>query len=93
MIANLPTYISVIFGLTTIATLLLFNWTIRNSNTENTRKKAKPVLIGLTMWLLIQTIFTLNNIYNTDLSTFPPKIMLFGIFPMILQLFCYSRTN
>jgi len=93
MIDNLPTYISIIFGLTTIATLLLFNWTIRNSNTENTRKKAKPVLIGLTMWLLIQTIFTLNNIYNTDISTFPPKIMLFGIFPMILTIILLFTTT
>jgi len=93
MIANLPTYISVIFGLTTIATLLLFNWTIRNSIIENTRKKAKPVLIGLTMWLLIQTIFTLNNIYNTDISTFPPKIMLLGIFPMILTIILLFTTT
>ena len=56
MIDNLPTFISLTFGLTTVATLLLFIWTIRNSNSETTRKKSIPILIGLTIWLVIQTI-------------------------------------
>jgi len=84
MIENLPNYISLIFGLTTVSTLLLFIWTIRNSNSETTRKKATTILIALITWLLIQTILTLKNIYNTDTNSFPPKIILFGILPTIL---------
>ena len=84
MIDNLPTYISLTFGLTTVATLLLFTWTIRNSNSETTRKKSIPVFIGLTIWLIIQTVLTLKNIYNTDTNSFPPKIILTGILPTIL---------
>ena len=94
MLENLPTYISLIFGLTTVATLLLFIWTIRNSNSETTRNKAMPILIGLTIWLTIQTVLTLNNIYNTDTNSFPPKIMLFGILPTILTiLFLFATKN
>ena len=83
MIENLPTYISLTFGLTTVATLLLFIWTIRNSNSETTRTKSTPILIGLTIWLIIQTFLTLKNSYNIDTNTLPPKIILFGIFPAI----------
>ena len=83
MIENLPTYISLTFGLTTVATLLLFIWTIRNSNSETTRTKSTPILIGLTIWLIIQTFLTLKNSYKIDTNTLPPKIILFGIFPAI----------
>ncbi len=84
MIDNLPTYISVAFILTTVATLALFIWTVRNSNSELTRKKATPISIGLTLWLIIQAVLTLKNSYNTDTSTFPPKIIWIGILPTIL---------
>lgn len=93
MIENLPSYISLTFGLTTVATLLLFVWTIRNSNAETTRKKSTAILIGLTIWLVIQAIFTLKNIYNTDTNSFPPKIMLFGILPTILTMVILFATQ
>lgn len=93
MIDNLPTYISLTFGLTTIATLLLFIWTIRNSNSEQTRKKAMPIFIGLIIWLTIQAVLTLKNIYNSDTTTFPPKIILTGILPTILTIFLLFTTS
>lgn len=94
MIDHLPTYISLTFGLTTIATLLLFIWTVRNSDCELTRKKELPIFIGLTIWLTIQSVLTLKNSYNSDTNTFPPKIILTGILPpifTIVLLFASSR--
>lgn len=93
MIDNLPTYISLTFGLTTIATLLLFIWTIRNSNSEQTRKKAIPIFIGLTVWLTIQSVLTLKNFYKSDTSTFPPNILLTGILPTILTIILLFLTS
>ena len=93
MIENLPTYISLTFGLTTVTTLLLFVWTIKNSNAENTRKKSTPILIGLTIWLVIQAILTIKNIYNTDTHLFPPKIVLFGILPTLLVIIYLFATQ
>ena len=93
MIDNLPTYISLSFGLTTVATLLLFIWTIKNSNSEITRKKAAPIFIGLTIWLTIQAVFNLKNIYNSDTNTFPPKIILTGILPTIFTIILLFATS
>lgn len=93
MIDHLPTYISLTFGLTTVETLLLFTWTIRNSNSETTRKKSTPIFIGLTIWLIIQTVLTLKNIYNTDTNSFPPKIILLGILPTILTVILLFATS
>lgn len=86
MIDNLPAYISITFALTTVATLLLFIWTIRNSHSELTRKKAIPIFTVLSIWLTIQAVLTLKNIYNSDITTFPPKIILTGILPTILTI-------
>ena len=93
MIEKLPMYISLIFGLTTLATLLLFIWTIRHSNSEMTRKKAIPIFIGLIIWLVIQAVLTLKNYYNTDTNYLPPKIMLFGILPTILAIISLFETQ
>ena len=92
MIDNLPTYISLTFGLTTLITLQLFIWTIRKSNSEQTQKKATPIFIGLTIWLTIQAVLTFKNIYNSDTNSFPPKIMLIGILPTILTIFLLFTT-
>lgn len=86
MIENLPTYISMTFGLTTVTTLLLFIWTIRNSTSEQAQKKIMPIFFGFTIWLTTQAVLSLKNIYNTDTSFFPPKIMLLGILPAILTI-------
>lgn len=93
MIENLPIYISLTFGLTTVATLLLFYWTIRNSKAETIQIKSTSILIGLTIWLVIQAIFSLKNIYSTDTNSFPPKIMLFGILPTILVIVILFTTQ
>lgn len=93
MIDNLPHYISLTFGLIIVATLLLFLWTIRNSISEQTRKKATPILIGLIIWLIIQGVLTFKNIYNSDTNSFPPKIMLIGILPPILTIILLFSTS
>lgn len=93
MMGNIPTYISLTFGMTTVATLLLFIWAIKNSNSEKTQKKARPVFIGLTIWLAIQAILTLKNIYNSDTTLFPPKIILTGILPTVFTVVFLFATS
>jgi hypothetical protein len=93
MINNLPAYITLTFGLTTVATLQLFIWTIRNSNSEQTRKMATPIFIGLTLWLTIQAVLAYKNVYNSDTNSFPPKIMLLGILPTILTIIFLFATS
>lgn len=93
MIEHLPLYISLIFVLTTVATLLLFIWTILNSDAPETRKKARPIFIGFIIWLALQAVLTLNDIYNSDIDSFPPKIILIGILPAILTVILLFSTS
>jgi hypothetical protein len=75
MLANLPYYISIVFALTTFATLLLFVNAIKNASQKETREKANVIALGLIGWLIIQAIFSLQNVYNTNTYSFPPKII------------------
>ncbi len=91
MIQNLPGYISIIFGLTTLATLLLFYWTIRNSSAESIRKKSGLIVTALTVWLLVQAVLTLKGLYNK--TAIPPRILLFGILPPMLTIVLLFATT
>lgn len=93
MIENLPTYISLTFGLTTVATLVLFVWTVKNSNFQTTRQNSTKIFIGLTLWLVVQTVLTLRNTYNSDTNSLPPKILLFGILPAALTIIALFATQ
>lgn len=89
---NLPAYISVTFGLTTIATLLLFTWTIKHANTEETQRKSTLIFVGLAVWLGLQAFITGKNIYSANTNSFPPKIMLIGILPALLVIVLLFAT-
>lgn len=93
MLPNLPTYISLVFGLTTVATLLFFYWIVKNSKDETIRKKSNSIFIGLSVWLILQAILALQNVYNTNTTSFPPKLFLFGVLPMLLSILILFSTQ
>jgi hypothetical protein len=93
MLANLPYYISIVFALTTFATLLLFVNAIKNASQKETREKANVIALGLIGWLIIQAIFSLQNVYNTNTYSFPPKIILLGILPTFLAILLLFITT
>jgi len=86
MLEDLPIYIPLTFGLTTVVTLFLFSWITKTSKSPTTRKNSTIIIISLIIWLIIQAVFTLKNIYNSDTNSFPPKILLFGILPPFLTI-------
>jgi hypothetical protein len=93
MLPNIPIYISIVFALTAIATLFLFYWALKNSSSEATRNRSTSILAVLTVWLIIQAIFTLRNIYNSNTNILPPKIFLFGVIPNIIMLIFLFLTK
>ena len=81
MIENLPTYIELSFGFTTILTLLLFVRCLKKSTSETVRKQVPKIFMGLIFWLMIQGTITILGIYSSDTESLPPKIVLLGILP------------
>lgn len=92
MLDNLPTYISVAFGLTTLGTLMLFICCLRNSNSQ-TKQLSTKIFTGLILWLIIQAVISFNRIYSLDTNSLPPKIFLFGILPALLTIITLFLTK
>src|SRR5690606_40477437 len=84
MVEDLPIYIPLTFGLTTLTTLFLFSWIIKTVKSPTMRQNSTKIIVGLILWLITQAVLTLKNIYSSDTNSFPPKILLFGILPPLL---------
>ena len=70
---KLPAYISLIFGLTTIATAWLFYKATKNPGTT---------LIILLLWLILHTVLGLSGFYTVT-NTVPPRFLLMVLPPLL----------
>ena len=89
---QLPNYIPVVFGLTTLLTLFLFYTTIKSSNEASTRSKANLVIFMLTGWIVLQSLLAYNHFYGTDTRSIPPKLFL-AVIPMIITIIILFTTR
>lgn len=87
---NISLYLGVLFGLTTLATLFLFNRAITNSTDGLTVRKFGLILGLQLLWLALQGTLAIFGKYSTHLEAMPPKFLVFGTLPplvVILLLF------
>jgi len=89
MLSTVPFYVSAIFILTTIATLVLFYFAVKKVS-----QKANVILIFLCAWLLISGMLALQGFFsNTNIT--PPRLM-FGVgsaFLVIVILFINQSSR
>jgi hypothetical protein len=74
MIDELPMYINLIFGVTTLLTVFLFYKATHNS---------RLTLAVISTWMIVQLFIGLSLFYKVT-DTFPPRIMLLGLPPLLL---------
>jgi hypothetical protein len=92
MIENLPLYISIVFGLTTVLALLLFHYAVLNSTSDNSVGNAKIILSILSFWIVIQAVISLNDFYSVDTTSFPPRFA-FAILPPFITILILFLTK
>lgn len=88
-----PPYIYWTFGLTTVLTLFLFLWSVRMATSGKTGNFTQLIAAGLFGWVGVQAVLSLNIVYHSNPNAFPPKIMLFGIFPTIIVIMLLFLTR
>ncbi|HEY6506270.1 MAG TPA: hypothetical protein VIZ28_19975 [Chitinophagaceae bacterium] len=86
MPANMPSYIAILFALTTVVTLLILFAAIRQSS--NSKNKSILILIALVVWLILQAALSYNNFYENNFTT-PPKLMLVVLPPALTIVFLF----
>ena len=80
---NLPTYISLVFGLTTLLTVGLFYKATNNS---------KTTLIILLTWLALQTVIGLSGFYTVT-DTIPPRFLVLVLPPIFLIIGLFTNSK
>jgi hypothetical protein len=89
----MPLYIPITFILTAIAAMLLFYRSLTRSASANTKAAAKYIFIGMILWLALQAIITLNQVYSKNITALPPALVLLGILPLILLIIILFATK
>lgn len=82
MLNNLPAYIALLFGATTLAVLYIFFSAVKS--------KVSLVLIIISGWLILQAILAVNGFY-TAIRSMPQKMVLV-VFPPLATIFILLLT-
>lgn len=93
MIGGLPFYITLVFILTTIATLWLAYAALKQSGSVIVRKRAKLILAVLLAWLLLQAVLAAKHVYSAETNAMPPRILVFGIAPVLMAIVALFITE
>lgn len=94
MIENLPSYISIVFILTTFLTIGFLFYAIRQASLFQTIP-GKILTCAIILWMLITATLAQIGFYQNT-QTIPPRVFLFGVFPalfLIIFFFIFFRNN
>ncbi len=90
---NVPTYVSIVFILTTFLTVGIFLYAAKRGAFASTTTKFLSFLIPF--WIVLQAVLAVAGFYiKTD--SMPPRLPIFGILPALLTivaLFVFARKN
>lgn len=56
---------------------------MKSSTEESTQRNASKAILVLLLWLGIQALLTLKDVYSVNTNSLPPKIFLFGLLPNV----------
>lgn len=93
MSAPFPIYLSVAFGLLTLAVVLFFWWVLRQSAVSGTVRKAGKILVALFVWADVQILLSVLGVYSNDMRSLPPNLVLFGIAPALWAILVIFATR
>ena len=80
---QLPAYVSIVFGLTTVLALVIFFFAMKKSGTPSAGKLATIFLVGSFGWLSLQALLGIKGVYSGHPDQMPPRIMLLGVLPAL----------
>ena len=81
MLSTVPIYLPIVFGLCALFTFGGFYYIIKQSKPFGS--KANFIMLGLVVWILLQTILALSGFYSNNTMTVPPRFFL-AFFPALL---------
>ncbi len=91
---SIPGYVSIVFILTTFATVAFFLQAAKRVGLDSVPSKILVFLLPL--WIFFQAMLGLGGFYQVTENVLPPRIVLFGVFPttlLIISFFLFFRKS
>ncbi len=86
MMDNVPGYVSIVFILTTFASVAFLLQAAKYVGVQTL--PARILLFSLPLWIIFQTILGVGGFYQKT-DVLPPRLVLFGVLPTILLMAAY----
>ncbi len=90
MIPQIPSYITITFLFTVILTSGIFVKAIRQSNAKS---KGLYIMIGISIWMILQGVLSYNGYYLDTVADFPPPFPFIGFIPTFILMAILFNTN
>lgn len=94
MLENVSLYLLVFFVLTIFCALALFYRALIRSSSQIIRNRSGMIVIACLLWIIFQSVLSLQNVYSSETNTLPPRIFVFGVLPsliLIIALFVSAK--
>lgn len=83
---TIPSYVEVVFVLTTLATLAFLIQAIKSAGLKSLGSKI--LLFILPLWIIFQAVLAIGGFYQNENSV-PPRLALFGVLPAVVTISIY----
>ena len=91
---NFPQLATILFILTSFATVILLLGTWKDANDPKIKKRSLSIVLAVLIWLTVQALVTINGFYYYTIKTsVPPKIVVFGVAPMLVLILLLFITR
>ncbi len=86
MLAPIPLYLTIGFLFTTFLAVGMVSFLFNTAAKPIGKWSVRTVMVAIVLWLGIQTILSFWGIYTDFPESIPPKIILFGVIPVLITI-------
>jgi hypothetical protein len=86
MLEGLPIALPVAFALITFATFILSRRIILRTSPPPKKQNSRTLIVGMLTWLVVVMVLSLAGVYYKHPEALPPRIFVFGVFPMLVAI-------
>lgn len=93
MLENLPVYLTIIFVLTTLLAVAMVALLIKTLSKPLAGRHSLIIIITIIFWLIVQALFSVEEIYTASPESIPPKILLLGVMPALIAILLIFQSR
>jgi hypothetical protein len=93
MLKDLPFYLVIAFVLTTFVAVEIIVLLIKTSSKSMGSESVRRIIFAISLFLIIQALFSFWGIYKNNPDSIPPKIILLGVVPALFTIILVFNTR